>query len=181
MASEIADRYAQALFELALEQNRVREWKDQVQAAAEADEQNPELAAFFYAAKITADEKKEAVRKIYGPGTDKDIVHFLELLIDKGRMPYLREILKEFIAKCNDKLGLAEAVVYSARPLQEADLEKIRQALSKKSGRQIELKNRINPKLIAGIKVVMGGNVTDVSMLHSINSMKASLLKGEHA
>ena len=102
----------------------------------------------------------------------------MKLLIDKGRIYSLKDILKAIVHKANDELGIQEALVYSARKLQDTDLERIRKALETKTGRTVVLKNRIDESLIAVIKVVVGNNVTDVTMKHKLEEMKASLLKG---
>ena len=76
---------------------------------------------------------------------------------------------------------MATTLVESARELKAEDLERIRKALEKKTGRTISLRTKINPDLIAGIKVTVGSNVTDVTMKTKIEAMKEALLKGGQA
>ena len=109
------------------------------------------------------------------------MIHFIKLLIDKGRIYYLRDILEEFVRLANERLGIENAVVWSARPLKEAYLKRLLEALEKKSGKKINLENRIDPELIAGIKVTVGSTVTDVTMKNRIESLKEELLKGGQA
>ena len=93
-------------------------------------------------------------------------------------MGYVQEILREYVRKINDDLSIKKAIVYSVRPLEESDLTKIKEALNKKHNCLIELENKLDPGLIAGIKVVMENQVTDISMKNKIDSLKESLLKG---
>jgi len=72
-------------------------------------------------------------------------------------------------------------VVESARELKAEDIERIRLALVKKTGREIIMTTKINPEVIAGIKVTVGNNVTDITMKTKIDSMKEALLKGGQA
>ena len=55
---------------------------------------------------------------------DQDFTNFLKLLIDKGRITSVNDILKSFIHKCNEYLNIEEAIVYSARELKPEDLAK---------------------------------------------------------
>ncbi len=181
MANEVAERYAQGLFELARESGTVREKKEQAELILKALEDNPELAVFLRAVKITKDEKKNLIAEVFGKAADTETVNLIKLLIDKGRIGYFREIFTEYVRLADDELGIASATVESARELKPEDIERIRKALEKKTGREIIMHTKINPDLIAGIKVTVGNNVTDITMKTKIDSMKEALLKGGQA
>lgn len=181
MASEIAERYASALFSLARENHTVKEKKETAENLLSALEENDDLLLFLRAVKVTPEEKKDTIDKIFQDVLDHDMRSFLKLLVDKDRTYYTLEILKSFIDLCDEDMGIARAEVDSARPLSEEDLNRIREVLEKKSGKTIVLKNRIDPSLIAGIKVKLGYNVTDATMKRQIENMKETLLKGGRA
>ena len=178
MINEVADRYSEGLFLLAKESNDISNKKKQALGLLKVFEETPDLALFFKAVKVSAEEKKALICKVFGNEIDKDLLHFLELLVDKDRMGYVQEILREYVRKINDDLGIKKAIVYSVRPLEESDLTKIKEALNKKHNCIVELENKLDPGLIAGIKVVMENQVTDISMKNKIDSLKESLLKG---
>lgn len=181
MANEIAERYAQGLYELAKENNSLKEKKEQCEKLLMIQEENPEIQLFFRAVKVTAEEKKELIQTVFGEYVDIDLVHFLQLLVDKGRMGYLSAMLRTFIQYVNEGLGIQEATVYSARTIGDNDMERLRMALEKQTGKTVVLKNKIDDKLIAGIKVVVGNRVTDISMKHQIDTLKTAILKGGQA
>lgn len=178
MSSEISERYAQALFELALEEKKVKDAKEETESLLGIFRENPDLPDFFRAVKITSEEKKQMIEQVFSEAYDRNLINFIKLLIDKGRIGHLEEILKVFVQKANEELGITEATVWSARKLPETDLKRIREALEKKTGKQIVLRNEIDEQLIAGIKVVVGNNVTDVTMKRRIDGMKEALLRG---
>jgi F-type H+-transporting ATPase subunit delta len=181
MANEVAERYAQGLFELAKETGTVREKKEQAALILRAIDDNPELTVFLRAVKITKEEKKNLIAGVFADAADTDTINLIKLLIDKGRIGYFREIFQEYVRLADDELGIATAVVESARALKAEDIERIRLALVKKTGREIIMTTKINPELIAGIKVTVGNNVTDITMKTKIDSMKEALLKGGQA
>ena len=181
MASEIAERYAQGLFELAIENGTVAEKKEQAEVLLHVLNADDDLSAFLRAVKITKQQKKEVLDTVFAGKMDQDMCNFLKLLVDKGRINYLRGILEEFGKLANERLGIEKASVSSARPLKEEDMEKIRQALVQKYGREVILENRIDPELIAGIKVTVGNTVTDVTMKNKIDALRDLLLKGGRA
>jgi F-type H+-transporting ATPase subunit delta len=181
MVNEVAERYAQGLFELARETDTIREKKEQAALILKALAENPELSVFLRAVKVTKDEKKNLIASVFADAADTDTINLIKLLIDKGRIGYFREIFQEFVRLADDELGIATAVVESARELKAEDIERIRLALVKKTGREIIMTTKINPELIAGIKVTVGNNVTDITMKTKIDSMKEALLKGGQA
>ena len=177
MASEISSRYGEALFQLAEENKAVEEMREEALALLKGLKDNPDLLIFFRAVQVTAQEKRDAIDRMFRDFT-QDMRNFLKVLVDKDRTYFLKEILETFIDRCNLELGIETAVVYSARPLSEADMTRIREALEKKSGKKVLLANEVDESLIAGIKVITNNTVTDVTTAHKINELKDLLLRG---
>ena len=177
MASQVAERYGEALFELAKETGALSQWGSQARELIEVVEENPQLLDFFNAVKISNQEKKEVVDRLFKGKLETMLVHFIDLLIDKKRTKNMVEILRYFITLENEDRGVREGIVYSARKLSREDVGRIEQALSERDQQKLELVNRIDPRLISGIKVVIGNEVIDGSMKSRIESLKSELLK----
>ena len=84
MANEVAERYAQGLFELAWENSTAETKKEQAETLIRTIEKTPELTAFLRAVKITKNEKKSFIEKALGNALDADMIRFVKLLIDKA-------------------------------------------------------------------------------------------------
>lgn len=181
MMNEIAERYGQGLFELAKEDNTLQDKKKQSEQIQEILKTNSEVELFLKAVKITKEEKKNFVTTIFGQVADKEMVNMIKLLVDRGRITYLPQILEQFDTLANQELGIVKAVVHSARNLSQEDLAKIQEALVQKTNKTVILENQIDPSLIAGIKVTVGNNVTDITMKTKIEHMKNVILKGGQA
>ena len=181
MINEIAERYGQGLFALCIENGTVKEKKEQAEQFLRLLDDEPDLKLFFHAVKISKQEKREFVDKTLSSFLDADMVRFVKLLIDKGRITALNEILEEYVRLANEHLGIEKAVIWSARELAGEDLERIRQALCRKTGKDVVVENRIDTRLIAGIKVTVGSTVTDITMKKKIDTMKELLLEGGRA
>lgn len=181
MPSELANRYGQGLFLVARDNDTVESKKEQAEELLKVIDETPQLLTFLEAVQVTDDEKKEVLKKSLGEAVDVDVLHLLELLIDKNRIWYLREILEAYVALADEHLGILRGQVVSARKLADQDMERIRAALEKQYGRSVFLSNRIDPSVIAGIKVIIDGKVTDVTMKARIDAMRDALLKGGQA
>ena len=181
MSSGIAQRYGQGLFELAVENQSVEAKKQQVDTLLTVLEENKDVEILLRAVKVSKDEKKAFMEKIFKGAVDQDVLSLIKLLIDNGRIYYFKDVLKEFSILADEKLGITHAIVQSARKLKEEDLERIQKAIEAKTKTKVVLKNRIDPSLIAGIKVSVGNHVTDITMKNKIERMKDALLKGGQA
>mgnify|MGYP004460159147 FL=1 len=181
MISEVAARYGYGLYQLAKEEDTVAEKCSQCECLLTALEESDDLLIFLRAVKITAEEKKEYLESTFKDVFDKDMINFLKLLVDKDRTYYLKEILRMYIELADDELGIQKAIVQSAKPLSEADMQEIKTALEKNTGKTIVLQNTVKPELIAGIKVIVGNTVTDNTFKNKMETLKQVLLKGGRA
>ncbi|MBF1114596.1 MAG: F0F1 ATP synthase subunit delta [Solobacterium sp.] len=181
MVNEIAERYGQGLFELATENNTVREKKAQCESLLKILKENNEVELFLRAVKITKEEKKNFITNVFGKVVDQDILNLLKLLVDRGRVTYIDEILRKFEVLANEELGIVKAVVHSARQLSQEDLNRIQEALIQKTKKTVTIENHVDPQIIAGIKVTVGNNVTDITTKTKIERMKNAILKGGQA
>jgi F-type H+-transporting ATPase subunit delta len=104
---------------------------------------------------------------------------FLLFVFDKGRINFLVSI-NDFYQKLADELkGIARASLVSATELSSETVEKIRDALSKKTGRNIILEVEQDPDLIGGIITRIGDLVLDGSVRTQLLNMRESLKRGE--
>lgn len=181
MISEVAQRYGQGLYEVALENGSIKEKKDQVEGLLSVLNGNKEVEELLRAVKVTKNEKKEFIENVFGDNLDKEVISLIKLLIDKGRIYYLKDVLKEYLVLADEELGIVHATVHSARKLKDDDIERIKEALRIKTNKEVVIENKVDASLIAGIKVTLGNNVTDITMKSKIEKMKETLLKGGQA
>src|SRR5690242_20276150 len=92
---EIASVYARSLFEVAQETGTLDEVREQLGQFADALEGDRELQVFFFSPYFSTDEKKEGLTKVV-EGADPAILNFLELLVEKHRMPVLFRIRRDY-------------------------------------------------------------------------------------
>ncbi len=127
-----------------------------------------------------AEERKKVLSSlIVKLNLSKVMTSFLKLLFDKGRFGFLGAI-NEFYQKLADDLkGVARASLVSANELSSEAVEKIRKALSKKTGKDIVLDIKTDPALIGGVVTKIGDLVLDGSIKTQLLNMRESLKRGE--
>lgn len=177
----IASRYANALLELAIENNKVVEYQNQMKFVYSVIKENPNLVDFFKCYTIENKDKKELINKIFKDEFFIEILHFMFLLIDKKRINYIERICKEFNSACNENRGVLEGIIYTIDELSESQIKKIEDNVSLKMKRKVELTNSIDPSIIGGIKIVVNDTVFDNSVANRLKSLKQELINGKDA
>ena len=173
---KIATRYAVALFDLALEQDQLEMYQDQLLWIKEVFEDDT-VFQFFSSVKIDRKDKKKVLKTILDEHIDQFVMNFLMILIEKNRMSLIRSIADEFHLLNNKHYNIQEGVVYSIRKLSQEEHKQIELAVGERLKSEVKLKNYINPDLISGVRIIIGDTVIDASMQSKISQLKSQLLK----
>ncbi len=168
----LARPYAEALFQAVPEADaaRIGEELDGLAALAAS----PELRGFADDPRTRPGQVKEVVvgtvRQMSPP-----VVNLLEVVLDNGRLAALPEIAAQYRRLVNDRSNVSDATIYSAFPIDEAQLPDVVESLQRRFGRKLTPQVRLDPSLIGGIRVVVGDEVLDTSVRARLEHMKAAL------
>jgi F-type H+-transporting ATPase subunit delta len=168
----IARPYAEALFKAcAADLDGTAGWLDQLAAVAG----NPQLLQFSANPKVPPEQVFELIAGVSKQPLPEAGKNFLRTVIDNGRLATLPEVALQFRALRNARSGAADAVVYSAFPIDDAALAEVGAALERRFGRQLTTRVELDPSLIGGIRAVVGDEVLDTSVKARLEQMKAAL------
>lgn len=104
--------------------------------------------------------------------------NFLTLLAKKGRFSQLPEIYTAFVTSRLAASGGIMAQLVSAEPLAEAELKSLITALSKKTGKKVVVQSTLDPAVLAGVKVTVGGVTYDGTLQSQLEKMRATVTQG---
>lgn len=175
---EIAQNYASALLSIAIDDNKVIDYQKEVKELRKIIHDNPDFLLLLDSRFLTIEERKEEVDKIlinFSP----DVVNFIKIIVSHNRVNYLEDILRAFNTLCNENQDIVEGLLYSAFPLDEKTLEKIKKKISQIENHEVDLITRIDPTLIGGVKVVINSHVYDGSIKNQIEKMQIDLSRKE--
>jgi len=171
--STIARPYAAALFQASTA-------ADGAQLVAQLDTlagiaRDAGLRQFAADPKVSDEQVFGVVTGIAGADLSPKLRNLLSTVIDNGRLSVLPAIASQFRMLVNDRGGIADAQVVSAFPLdanQQAGLAKV---LEKRFGRQLKVAVTVDPTLIGGVRVTVGDEVLDTSVVARLEQMRAAL------
>ena len=176
--TEVGDRYAQALFDLALETGRLDAVRVDVVSLKTAWTESADLRRLATSPVIsTADQAKGLVAVATQARFEKNTVNFLGLLAQNGRARDLGAVVAGFERLYAKHAGIVAAEVVSAQPLDAKQLAAIKTALNASLGKAPELTTRVDPSILGGLKVKVGSKLFDASLKTKLDQMKFALTR----
>ena len=173
----VADKYSSAMFELAQEQNKLELMEEQLGYVASVMVDQPELRSFIENPIVTEDAKIKLISKIFDSSIDKVALHFIYVMIKRGRYRYIASAIEAFIKKSRAARGILEATVTVAEPI-TADVEASVQAkLREVTGKDVILSVRQDPSIMGGIVIQVGDKRIDGSVARRLEELEKSLLR----
>jgi len=168
----IARPYAVALFKASgSDLAAAAAWVDSLGTIAE----DAQLLQFAANPKATVDQVFDLISSVVPASLPTQAQNFLRTVIGNDRLSVLPEIALQFRALINAQSGYSDAVVYSAFPMDATALADVAVVLEKRFGRKLNASVVLEPKLIGGIRVVVGDEVLDTSVKARLEQMKVAL------
>ena len=176
--STIGRRYASALFQL-LEESGIEPARNALNALTQGLEEAPALKHVLASPVFKFEEKQTVLedlcRRMQAPPVMND---FVTQLLKKNRAILLPEISEAFSDLADEKRGIQQVWVGSAKALDPQEQERIKQELTSTLGQKADVAFEVDPKLIAGLKIKIGSRVVDNSIQGRLTSMQDQLTKG---
>jgi F-type H+-transporting ATPase subunit delta len=172
----LARRYAAALADVAVEQNNGGAVKAGLAAFVDVFFESNDLRNFLESPGLEAAAKRRVIEKIAGRmSLPAAVRNFLWIIVDHRRTEMLREIEAAFREELNERLGIAEAEVTSARSLSDPEKRELMAALERRIGKKIELTFREDVALVGGVVVSVGSTIYDGSVREQLARLREQL------
>jgi ATP synthase F1 delta subunit len=173
---EIARVYSQSLFDVAKEHGKLDRIRDELAAFADALEQNRDLAVFFFSPYFSTEEKKSGLQKAV-VDADPTLVNFLELLIEKHRMPVIFRVRRQFDDLFDREHKRLPVEVTSAMELDDTVVQALEQRIREQTGQNVQLESKIDPDILGGIVLRVGNSILDASIRHRLDQLRREVAK----
>ena len=174
----VARRYAKALFELSKEAGQVAEVVGELTAMGDLLEENPELHDALFRPLHPVAQRRAVLDGVTDRiGASPTVQSFFSLLIDQRRLVDFPAIREEVERLASEDAGLRRAEVVSAGPLRDDQVERIRLALSARTGAEVEVSVRFDPSLLGGVIAKVGDLVFDGSLRTQLHQLRANLTR----
>jgi F-type H+-transporting ATPase subunit delta len=168
---EIARVYAEALFEVAKEKGKLDRIRDQLGELVDVLERDRDLQVFFFSPYFSSGEKREGLERAIS-GAEPELINFLELLIDKHRMPVIFRLRTRFDQLWAEENKLLEVTLTSAVELDPEIVKRVGGEIERQTGRKIELESAVDEGIIGGLVLRVGNMVLDASLRNKLEKLR---------
>jgi F-type H+-transporting ATPase subunit delta len=170
-------RYALALYEVADNKGKVEEYINDLKEIVLLMKNDDEFLKVIKHPKINTSKKKEMFIRIFKDKIDEGLLSFLLILIEKDRILYIEENLKEMEKIHLDRTNTLLAEVKTVIPLVETERENLRLKLAKMYEKKIIFDEKIDKKVIGGVYIRVGDDIIDGTVKSKLEEMKKLMFK----
>ena len=178
MAKLVSKTYGDALFAVALEENRMDEFFEAVKVVADVMRQNEEFGKLMNHPKIMKEDKVKIVEETFGGRIPKEIVGIMTLLVSKGRAESMVSVFDYFIDLVKEEKKIGKADVVTAVLLDEKQKAKVEAKLLETTQYEsFEMNYSVDPAIIGGMIIRIGDRVVDSSIKTKLYELTRELRK----
>lgn len=171
----ISMTYGQALFDAALELNKIDVIKEETARVDEIFQREQQYLELLCNPAISHIRKRTMVRNVFEGRICGEVLSLLYILVDKNRMIYYSKIIREFNRHVDEYEGVGEGTLYSAEPLDEEQMKIFEEEAGKLLSEKVKLVNEIDKSLIGGIKLFVDGKYVDASLKGRLEKLQHKL------
>lgn len=164
--------YAEALFMLVAEEQKVEEYTKSLDIVKQLIQENPDYTEFLASPAIALSERLQAIDEAFDGNMPEYIVSFLKILCENGRIRSLPGCIDEFGKLAMEISNKAEADIISAVELSDDQKKAICSKLEKITGKIIQPMYIVDKSLIGGVKIEVEGKTFDGSIRHRLQDVK---------
>src|SRR3954447_20338085 len=171
---DAAHVYADALFEVGREKGKLDVLREQLTQFADTVDRDRDLQVFFFSPYLSSAEKREGMKRAIS-GAEPELINFLELLVEKQRMPEIFRIRREFDELWKQENRRIDVTVTSAVELDPAVVGKIGEEIGRQTGQEVELSSRVDEEILGGVVLQVGNMVLDASIRNRLEKLRKSV------
>jgi F-type H+-transporting ATPase subunit delta len=173
----VFSRYARAFTEVVVDRKLdPRKVEDELWAFVSIVESAPNLRAIWENPSVDARQKRAVLDHIVAHvGASRMLRNFIAVLIDHHRVAALPEIARQFEIDINERLGLADAEVTSARELNDSEKHALEARVGEVTGKKVRARYKTDSSVLGGAVVKVGSTIYDGSIHGQLQKLKEAL------
>jgi F-type H+-transporting ATPase subunit delta len=172
-----ARRYADAAFEIALRDETVDAWRQELTEASETLSE-PGLARNLANPAVPLELRVELARDAVGKRVSKPALNLIVLLLHRGRIELLPRVALEFARLDDLHNNVSHATATSAAPMDTDEVRALTARLGELTGGRVELATDVDPDILGGVVVRLGDRLIDGSVRGRLERLRSKLASG---
>jgi F-type H+-transporting ATPase subunit delta len=166
--------YAEAIFEIAKDEKLLDIWVDDLSKVVSAMQEET-VRILIDSPDLSQRNKAEIFVSLFEGEISKKVSNFVLVIGQANRLKLLEKVLENFKSLVALEKKQKNVTVASSYSLEQDQIERIKSALQKRTGSEINVSVEIDKSLIGGIKISYEDQVIDLSLKNKLEALKAQL------
>lgn len=175
--SPVAASYAEALLQLADDDQRAQPVGQELNAVHEIISNNPNFGLFLTDPAITHERRGQMIDRVFQGNLSKLMQNFLGILNEKGRIGLLAEIVAAYHDLINRQLNRIEVTVTVAGKLGDEHLEQVRKRIGEALKKDVTIHERVDESILGGLMLNIQDRLIDASVKSQLQLMRQQLMR----
>lgn len=178
MAKLVSKVYGDALFSLALEENKLEDLWKETAVARQTIADNPEFLSVLCHPEMTQEKKLSMLEDVFGKELSQEMMGLFNVLVQKGRIGEVLSVLDYFDEQVKEYLKIGLVDVSTPLPLSDSQKEQIENKLLEVSRYEtLSVSYHVDESLLGGMVIRIGNQILDNSIRSKIDVMSRELNK----
>ena len=175
--TEVGSVYGESLYELAKDESLGKVIGEQLAVLQESFRQEPDFIRLLSSPNLTKAERCQVLDDSFRGKVHPYVLNFLKILTEKGYMRHFSNCCDAYTARYDQDNGIVRVDAVSAVALSPEQTDKLTRKLNRITGKEIVLRNRINPAVLGGIRLDYDGQRLDDTVSHRLDAIRDLLSK----
>lgn len=162
--SQLAERYATALFEVTKAKGNGKECLETLVALRESLLENKDILELLGTPLISDSDKEAVIKSAVGSAMNDELTTFFQLITKNNRLAELPKIITAYQEKTSEEMGLVSGTVRSATELSDQEKAEVKKCIETELKVSVELQFQVDPKMIGGIEAKVGSYIFEDSI-----------------
>ena len=178
MAKLVSKTYGDALFAVAVEEDRLDEFWEAAKSVSDVLDSKQDFWQFIFHPQIAKEDKIKVIEESFTGKIPAELIGLMTLMVSKGRAEELQSVLSYFIDLVKEEKKIGKAYVTTAVELNEKHRKEIEEKLlSTTSYESFEMDYQVDESLIGGMVIRIGDRVVDSSIKAKLQNLTRELRK----
>ena len=175
--TQIGNVYGESLYELAKDENLTAEINAQLKVLKECFSQEAAFITLLSTPSLTKAERCQILDDSFRGTVHPYVLNFLKILTEKGYMRYFSDCCDAYTEHYDQDSGILRVTAVSAVALSSEQADKLKAKLSRITGKEVALRNRIDPQVLGGMRLDYDGQRLDDTVSHRLDAIRDLLNK----
>ena len=173
--TQVGNVYGESLYTLALEEGLTEEILSELTVLEQSFRENPDFIRLLSSPNLPKRERCQILDDSFRGKVQPYVLNFLKILTEKGYMKHFHDCFLTFEDLYNRDNGILKVTAITAIAMSDEQSDKLSGKLSRVTGKQVKLRNLVDPSVLGGVRLDYDGKRLDDTVSHRMDSIRKAL------